>query len=311
MALDNAKISGQADQLFLPSLNGPEEYPSFPKLDRANFTKSLAQMYVASPTLKNTAVPVPQETALALINDTSGEVIATVGNQHFVVQNQVLIDAVEETLEEFLPKSWKVTLEEGVSNKGGFTSLTFRIEDYSAEIRQSNGILTTLSMQLHVINPTTRAVTAYTSFKDASCDNNVVFTPFKATSPHLDSFSTTPLREYIETVLNKAPDYITLLQKYAQTDLSVAKFEKVLKAQSFITAGVRDAILNQFRAIEVPDRGANVFAGLSSLAAWATHNHGDFYVRNSANSDNEAESLFARAEKIMRITGSAEWEALV
>lgn len=311
MALDNAKISGQADQLFLPSLNGPEEFPSFPKLDRANFTKSLAQMYVASPTLKNTAVPVPQDTALALVNDKTGEVITTVGSQHCVVQNQVLADAVEETLDEFLPKSWKVTLEEGVSNRGGFTSLTYRIEDYSAEIRQSNGILTTLTMQLHVVNPTTRAVTAYTSFKDASCDNNVVFTPFKATSPHLDSFSTAPLREYIETVLNKAPDYITLLQKYAQTDLSVTKFEKVLEAQPFISAGVRGAILNQFRAVEAPDRGANVFAGLSSLAAWATHNEGNFYVRNSANSDNEAESLFARAEKIMRVTGSAEWGALV
>lgn len=311
MALDDVKLTGQPAQLFLPSLNGEQNDPSFPKLDLADFTKTLEQMYVAHPTIKTRAVPVPRETSLALMNERSGKVIATVGNQHTVVQNHVLHSAMERTLSNLIPKSWEVILEEAVSNEGGFTSLTYRLTDYSAEIRQSNGITTTLSMQLHLVNPTTRAVTAFCSFRDASCNNNVVFTNFKATSPHLESFSTDPLEGYIEAVMHQAPDYIDRLQEYANTPLPVSKFDEVLGAQGFITPTIKEAVLRQYREVETPNRGANVFAGLSSLAAWATHNQGDFYVRNSANSDNEAEALFARMEKIMRIVGSTAWGGLV
>ena len=40
------------------------------------------------------------------------------------------------------------------------------------------------------------------------------------------------------------------------------------------------------------------------MAAWNTHNTGDFYVRNSRNSDNEAETLYQRQEKVAKVIAS-------
>jgi len=308
--LDNTQTSGQTGQLFfLPSLDGIQDKPSFPTLEKSNFRLKAAPMYVQNPTMPNTVVHVPSNIAQAIVEETTGEVVATVKGQHRLVQNDQLHKMVKDVLAGLIPDHWTVELREGVSGYG-FTINTYGIPDYFGEIRQSNGITTTLSMQIHVVNAPNRAVTVFASMKDHSCGNDVIFTGAKATSPHLDSFNTHDLEEFIKEVMHEAADYMKMLQTWAHQEITAVQFKDLLRTQTCISPTLRCDLVDQFTDVEAPNRGANLYAAASALAAWGTHNEGRFYVRNSRNTDNEAESLFARQEKIMRVVGSAQWKAV-
>jgi len=309
MKLDN-QISGQPAQLFLPSLNGQENKPSFPRLDKANFSVKLVPMYVAHPTMANMGVNVPTNIAQAVVDDRTGAVISTAKGQLRLVQNDQLHNAAKDAFKSLIPDTWPVILKEGVSNNGGFSALTYKIPDYSATIEQSNGSTVSLTMQFTIVNAHARAVTAFASFEDGSCGNTVIFTDAKATSPHLDSFTTAPLEQHIKDAMHKAPEYVAMLQKWARKDFEFFEFENLMRTQGHLSPTQRGELLTQFMEEEIPNRGSNLYAALSSLAAWGTHNEGRFYVRNSRNTDNEAESLFARQEKIQRVVGSDAWKAV-
>ena len=292
--------------LFLPSVIKGEA-KGFPKLEKALATVSLQPMYVANQAMSNMAKEVPDYIARAIVNDMTGDVLATCRNQHVPVQNQELLDAMHEAFSSCLPSAYvdNMRLEECVSRGGAFNALKLTSPDYSHKITQSNGSTTRLDFGMMMVNAHgNRAVTAYPFMLDESCGNTVMFSDWKATQQHSESFNINRFKVFIERMVNRAPKHFNMIQKWAQTPCNEDQLLCILIGNPQISAAAASSIVDYFAAEEVLHRGENLYAALSAMAAWASHNEGDFYIRNSRNSDNEAESLFARQEKIFRLISS-------
>jgi hypothetical protein len=202
-----------------------------------------------------------------------------------------------------------MTLKEGVSANGAFNVCKYTSPDYSASIRQSSGKIIKLDMGLMTINHHgSRAVIVMPFMYDNSCGNTVIFSADKASQQHTEGFDVGTLTSFTKHMVTKAPDHFKTIQAWALTPISKDQFAAMLQANSQISSPASNAIVDYFENVEAPVRGKNLYAGLSALAAWGSHNTGDFYVRNSRNSDNEAESLFARQEKIARLIASSAFQ---
>lgn len=308
-ALTQLTASSQA-ALFIPTETVGES-KGFPELDKTKTEVALAPMFTPNPHMPQMAMSVPTNVAQAIIKKESGEVIATCKGSHTLVQTDHLHRHMKKAFSAVLPQKWvdSMTLEEGVSANGAFNVCKYTSPDYSASIRQSSGKIIKLDMGMMTINHHgSRAVMVMPFMLDNSCQNNVIFTDEKASQQHTEGFDVGTLTSFAKHMVTKAPDHFKTIQAWALTPFSKDQFAAILRANSQISAQQSNAIVEYFEKVEAPVRGKNLYAALSALAAWGSHNTGDFYVRNSRNSDNEAESLFSRQEKIARLIASSAFQ---
>ena len=293
--------------LFIPTpANGNNAPAGFPKLDLLDFNVATTPMFIANPNMPNMAVAVPPHIANAIIRADTGKVLATCKGQHINVQHQTLHEHVKKALTSVLPASYlnNVLLTESESGDSSFVKMIYRTPDLKGIILQSNGKKTEMDLQISVVNaPGSRAVTVIQTGFDHSCENHVPYTSEKFAMQHTEGMDLGLMEAHIRKVVHDFPAHLRMIQGYALKEITSADFKRILHHNSHISTTAGENILCQF-AIEAKNRGSNLYAGLSALAAWSTHNDGNFYVRNSANSDNEARSLFARQEKVMKLIGS-------
>lgn len=303
----NQPSTGSQGALFIPSAITKGSAAGFPELDKAKATVSLAPMFIANPDMPQMAMEVPDHIALAIKNDATGEVLSTCGAQHTPIQNQYLHDMMRNAFKSVLPSAWvdNIRLKEGTSRGSAFNCMAYHSPDYSSNIRQSSGLTTSLDFGMMVMNAHgSRAVTVRPFMLDNSCGNTVMFCDLKAVKQHTEGFDASVLSDFTKRMLRQAPEHFKMIQGWANKPITADDLDGILTLNLQISANARDAIIDYFNEVEVPKRGENLYAGVSAMAAWNTHNTGDFYVRNSRNSDNEAETLFQRQEKVAKVIAS-------
>lgn len=303
--------TGSQGALFIPRAITTGSAAGFPELDKAKATVSLAPMFIANPHMPQMALEVPDHIALAIKNDATGEVLATCGAQHTPIQNQYLHDMMQNAFKSVLPSAWvdNIRLKESTSRGSAFNSMAYHSPDYSSNIVQSSRLTTSLDFGMMVMNAHgSRAVTVRPFMLDNSCGNIVMFCDLKAVKQHTEGFDASVLSDFTKRMLRQAPEHFKKIQGWANKLITADDLHGILSLNLQISANARDAIIDYFNEVEVPRRGKNLYAGVSAMAAWNTHNTGDFYVRNSRNSDNEAETLYQRQEKVAKVIASAAFQ---
>jgi len=223
-----------------------------------------------------------------------------------VVNNGDVHEVVKNALKILPPEMYdNITLNEKISRSGKFNHLIYGITDCFGEVTHSNGIKTKLELQINAVNVHgSRAVTVLASFKDEMCGNQVIYSTEAATQAHTIGYDPEVLEDFIMNRVMKAPKDIRTLQNWAHKEVRETDLRRILYSNPQISSGAVAAIVKQFNTIEVLKRGSNLLALLSAITSWGSHNNDDFRVRNSGNTDNEAEVLFARQEKIAKLLGS-------
>jgi len=304
---DIHKYATAPQTLFIstPS-NGNNEPAGIPDLDLLDFTVATRDMFVANPSMPNMASLVPPQIARALVKTNTGSVLGTVKDQHKNVQNSTLHECFATTLSSSLPQSYIRNIKLSETQSGGFSfnKAMYQICDHHGTIFQLNGTKTRVDLQLAWINAHgSRAVQIMQTGLDHSCQNQLIYTAEKLAVQHMQSFDIATIAAFIRKATHDFPSHVQTLQSFAFKQITIADLKRILKANDQIGSTSSEAIMSQYET-EVKNRGSSLFAALSALAAWSTHNDGDFHVRNSGNTDNEARSLFARQEKVMKLIGS-------
>jgi len=308
-------FDGPTSQLFIPAFMQknktvkPAAGTSFPKLEKAAFSVVKKILFTedlsADAITAGMAVPVPENVGSLLARTDNDLSLGVVGAAYHPVQNETLHKAVERTLYKSLPSTLVngTVLTEQTNRNGAFVRLMYSIPALYAVIPQLNG--TSTKMSFAVIAKNTHGSTSVeikAASIDHACDNiNVYGAGSSVSKRHTENFSTEEMELFLERDISTWSKRMRLVRKWAMAPLSLDDAEMVVSP--FFSHGNRSKILDQYLD-ECLARGESVGALVAALTTWSSHNNDRFYVRNSHNVDNVAESLSKREDTVAKVLDS-------
>ena len=98
-------------------------------------------------------------------------------------------------------------------------------------------------------------------------------------------------------------------QEWAKIDVTKAKAKEVLKSLPNLSDSRAEKLLIQYNR-EAYERGQSAWALYSALTHYASHNSGNFNLRNTG-VDHEAQTMQRREEQVLIWVRSKTWKELV
>ena len=204
---------------------------------------------------------------------------------------------------------------------GAFSKWTYTFPSLGAPIRQLRDATgynaarygqgyadTWLNFSISIVNSFNGLTPVYVTseHQDVSCLNSLTMS-FKDTTRlrHSTNIDVTKLADWMESEALNFKTKIAVWQSWAEKKITPEQAEETLKL-----CGVSDRLTKQLMLQfeeEASKRSSTVWALASSLSFMSTHNSERFGVRGSAKKDNEARSLHARQNQVLKIMDQPAW----
>lgn len=309
-----------ADQFYIPidllddTVSSTPEYTP-PALKAGAYEVSVQPIFAQDfrpDAFRGAVRPLPANIGRLLYRTDTFDPLDTVGSQYEPVQN---VDAYMTAWEAIIPVVPGHVLEtaeitESVERNGGFFRCDINFPDYSCKVRQFDGSFAEVNLRVIIVNvhgqSSTRIIVGAV---DQSCDNIMVFDEVTAPETRRTTgFNFEPLINTLRNDIRQFELHAKELNSWARKGIDEDAFQRVLKRNNF-SANQIEKLVEKFHD-EAEVRGYTLWAAWSALTAWSSHAD-EFYVRNSANVDNEAESLTKRMYKVSKVLGSPAFSAVL
>lgn len=285
----------------------------FPELDLLNFKLVKRPLYIEDETpnkvMDGIVMAIPMDQQHALLRDDTMVSVHFAGKDYKIVQMQELHDTVEAAFRLKLPTHIlnSVQLTEKTSNVNFFRA-EYRIPGLAAVITHPTGKSIKVEFDVTVENQATHSVKMTTGARDTSCDNALVFDNTSLFSKgHTPSFSTDGFQRFLTQQIDEFTTKITTLREWNKTAVDEVDFEIVMRETGVLSDSMIAKIIEQYNE-EIEERGCTKFAAYSALTAYCTHNNERFYVKGSADKDNEAVGMSAREDHVRKIVSDKAWK---
>ena len=286
---------------------------TFPALEKTGFNAAFQTLYQAD------GSPVPHAIGRAVVRTDTNAPLGIVGTNYGIAQNPELREQVIESAERALPREFLkgITLSEKVSGGGAFTRFEFTFPNAAQPIRQyldQGGVRvrdTLLNFKISVVNSFggKTPVIAQAGAVDLVCTNGMVAAIYDTSKKrHTSGFNPEFFGAFLEEQAREYFERIRVWQAWAEKRITPEQAEQTLKA-----AGMSERLTNKFMhqfERESAERGRTVWALYSAATFYSSHNSEMFAVRNAANADNVAETLYKREADVSRLITSAAWRNL-
>lgn len=286
---------------------------AWPKLDLLNIELVKRPLYIEDETpnkiMDGIVMPIPMDQQSAIVRKDTGEAIHFAGKDYRIVQMQELHEAIESATRMAMPPHVhaSVKLSEKISNMNFFRA-EYRFPSLGAAIQHPTGEMIRVELDVRVENQATHSVKVAVGARDTFCDNAMVFDASSVWSKgHTNSFSTDGLQQFIGKEVADFGLRIAQLREWNATAISETDFTVLLHQSGLISDNFQTKIIEQF-SDEVNTRGQTKLAAYSALTAFCTHNNERFYVKDSANKDNEAVGMSQREDFVRKIVSSTAWK---
>jgi len=295
-----------------------------PSLEHCNFTAKHTPLYIK----RNDGLleQLTKDQGQAVIRTDTGAFLGRTGGRYGIGQNPEIHDWVSRGIETAFTKADRkdAELKEQTSDGGAFCKWTITFPSMGQPIRQlrdSTGYNaarygqghadTWLNFSISVVNSFNGLTPVFVTseHQDVSCLNSLTMS-FQDTTRlrHSTNLDVSTLAEWIESEALNFKTKIAVWQSWANKSITSDQAAETLKL-----CGVSDRLtkqlMDQFED-EADKRGRSVWALASSLSFMSTHNSERFGVRGSAKKDNEARSLHARQNQVLKIMDQPAWAEL-
>lgn len=295
-----------------------------PPIDQVNFMAKHTPLYIMRDS--GAYEQLSKDQGQAVIRTDTGEFLGRTGGRYGIAQNPDINKTACQAIETaFTPEDRKdVELKERISDGGAFSKWTYTFPSLGAPIRQLRDATgynaarygqgyadTWLNFSISIVNSFNGLTPVFVTseHQDVSCLNSLTMS-FQDTTRlrHSTNIDVTKLAEWIEGEALNFKTKIAVWQSWANKSITSDQAAETLKL-----CGVSDRLtkqlMDQFEE-EADKRGRSVWALASSLSFMSTHNSERFGVRGSAKKDNEARSLHARQNQVLKIMDQPAWAEL-
>jgi hypothetical protein len=317
LATENTRTLFIPAHLQINKAPRPTTTGQFPALKAAAFTVIEKPLFAEDLSMDalspGQVVLIPPSVGKLLARSDNDHSLGVVGGRYYPVQNSTLHAAVERSLRAELPSNVTNTTEltEKISRSGSFIRLEYRIPHYSGVIQQLNG--TTTNVDFMIIFQNTHggaSVRMKAASVDRSCDNVLVYGLCEeASAQHTENFSTKTFEEYLRNEVRHFKGRINEMRGYAKKSITTQQARAALSGNKLLSAEQLNKVMAQFDD-EIVARGSTAWALYAAITSFSSHNNERFRVRNSANTDNEAEALAKREDTVMKIIASPAFQAV-
>lgn len=238
--------------------------------------------------------------------------LGIVGNRYQMVQNQELYSMLTQACRDTLPtESLKgAELKEVSSYGGAYTRFELCFPEMKMPIKQ-RGSETELKFRVGISNTFdgNGSVRVLSGAYDQVCENGMCIGEVtRAYARHTVGFTPAKFSEFIAEQMVRYQEQCRTYQKWAERGINASLFEHVLKENNVSERKTKN-LLKQFE-MESITRGETLWAALSALTFYSTHDSSLFSVRNSETVDNHGATSEQREREVNKILNSESWKYL-
>ena len=298
-----------AEQFFIPLNNYDAEQFQIPALVAGAYEVHAKPIYHEDKSddcmMRGAVRQLPESVGRVLTRTDNDAPLGVVGAQYAYQQNQDVYAAAWDALTKCLPEHvlHDCEMTEAVERDGAFYRVDLTFPSYGGEVRQADGSKAKLVLHGIVINVhgqnSPRIIIAA---KDMTCDNiNPLDEITAPASRRTSNYDLQGLTANAVADIQEFSNHIQQFRDWTQKKLDADQFHHLLQRNSFSPSQTNRLV--DYFVEDSKVRGENVWCAYSTLTAFATHN--DFIsVRNSANVNNEMESLTKRMYHVSKVVAS-------
>lgn len=257
-------------------------------------------------------------------NEGNRHYLSVVNNTYRAIENQeVLLPLEAQMCEYFDPMIYnQITVNETLSRGGCRTLVDYRLPKMADnEIVTSTGHKTAFGLRFILKNTFdgSGAIILYSGSIDFFCTNGCISGAFDVTrSRHSSGFSPMIFSNAFDKTIERFNEEVKVYQTYANTKIeSVAVVQELFdrltnhdrtKERKHERESLSDKLFSQY-ASEQLQRGSNLFAVMSAITHYASHNDNRFALRRS--DDAEGGRIFDRQEQTAKWFRSEHWTKFI
>lgn len=246
-----------------------------------------------------------------IVREDTGGIVGVVGTKYRLLSNMNYFSTIEEALTRAIPKKMQKNCQvrTSVTRGGSWARRDYVFPEYAERLKNSVHE-TSVGLRIIAWNSYDGGSSAglLTGLIDFYCTNGMLIGKdiekmARRHSPRLEAgMFVNPLQKSIDGVNTKVQELQAMINRPLKFDDAVELLEKKF-------SGRRAGEMLARYEIEQEERGANVYALLSAMTHYASHNSDNFAMRTE--DDAASQTLHGRELEVQRITSSPEFRSLM